>query len=256
MHGPPRFRYCNTLASGARGPPAHRRVEAPQAPGRTFVVAQNHPGASDDNDGTDERPWRTISRATARGVLRPGDTVLIHEGVYRESIEPREGGAPGARIAFRAASGESVVVTGADPADDGWTREPDGLWRREWRGPSLPVYQDAPVFRREMLIAGGTVLRPVWERRDVRPGTFWAEGPPEAPSALYARFPGDRPPEAAGGIEVAHRSDSVLAARRRSLRRLRRSGDARLLPHHRHHVPICRQPRPGMAPCARAARAR
>jgi len=177
-----------------------RESRAVEAQGRTFHVDQQHPGASDRHPGTEAKPWRTLSRATGRGVLRPGDTVVIHEGVYRESVEPREGGRPGARITFRAAEGETVVITGADLAAD-WRRQSDGTWRRAWTGPPLPTYSDDPVFRQEMVIERGEVLRPVWHRDSLRAGTFWAEGPPESPAALVARFR-----EGPDRVEVAHRA--------------------------------------------------
>ena len=37
-----------------------------------------------------ERPFRTIDAAAQ--VLRPGERVLIAEGVYRQSIRPARGG--------------------------------------------------------------------------------------------------------------------------------------------------------------------
>jgi len=177
-------------------------AEAFTAPGgRTFWVD----GARGDDaaDGSEARPWRTISRAAGPRVLRPGDAVLIRAGVYRETLYPRAGGTGAdARVTYAAYPGDAVVVTGADPADSGWTRDGDA-WRRRWTGPSMTTYADEPEFRREMVVAGGTVLRPVYRRGDVRPGTFWAEGPPEAPRALVARFPGDGPPR---GVEVATRT--------------------------------------------------
>ncbi|MEL7169838.1 MAG: hypothetical protein AAGN64_10875, partial [Bacteroidota bacterium] len=42
------------------------RVYAPN--GRVFWVDQRHPTASDANPGTREAPWRSIGRATGRGV--------------------------------------------------------------------------------------------------------------------------------------------------------------------------------------------
>ena len=168
---------------------------------RTFHVDAQHPDASDRNPGTEEAPWQTISRATGRGVLRPGDTVLIHAGIYRETVQPREGGRPGARITFRAVPGDTVVISGADPVTE-WHRQPDGLWRTPWTGPSLEAYADDPVFRRELVVVAGTVLTPVFAREDVREGTFWAEGPPAMPRALYARF-GDAGPV---NVEVALRT--------------------------------------------------
>ena len=55
---------------------------------------------------------RTISAAV--GKVEPGDTVLIHDGVYRECVVVDRGGTAGAPVSFQAVPGENVVVTGAD----------------------------------------------------------------------------------------------------------------------------------------------
>ena len=49
---------------------------------RTYHVSQNNPQASDENDGTAERPFRTINHAAQ--VVKPGERVWIHTGIYRE----------------------------------------------------------------------------------------------------------------------------------------------------------------------------
>lgn len=171
--------------------------------GTSYVVDAGHPDADDANPGTAARPWRTISRATRPGTLRPGDAVVIRAGTYRESITPRSGGTgPDARITFAAYPGDEVVVSGADPADDGWQRQSDGTWRRPWAGPPMHAYSDDPTFRREMVVVGGRVLRPAVQRSALERGTFWAEGTDEAPRALVASFSRIR----AGGVEVAHRT--------------------------------------------------
>ncbi len=173
--------------------------------GTRYVVDPRHPAASDSNPGTVDRPWRTITRATGPEVLRPGDAVLIRAGVYRESVRPQAGGTgPGARVTYAAWPGEAVVVTGADLAG-GWTRTRDGDWRRAWTGPSLETYSDDPVFRRELLVADGQVLRPVAERRQLAPGRFWTEGPDRAPGAVVVRL-ADGVTPAQAGIEIAHRT--------------------------------------------------
>ena len=92
----------------------------PPAAGRTLVVAQRQPKADDGNAGTPEAPFRSISRAAKE--VQPGDTVLIEEGVYRETVEITAGGAPGRPIRFAAAPLANVTVTGADPITD-WKRE-------------------------------------------------------------------------------------------------------------------------------------
>ncbi|HLT47993.1 MAG TPA: right-handed parallel beta-helix repeat-containing protein [Rubricoccaceae bacterium] len=171
------------------------------APGGTaYWVDQRHPQADDANPGTRERPWRTIGRATT--ALRPGDAVIVRAGVYRETVTPRTGGLPGRRVTYAAYPGDAVVVTGADPAPDGWVRDGDA-WRRAWAGPPMPAYADEPHFRRELVVSGGRVLRPVFRREDLRPGTFFVEGPGEAPRAILLRMPDDGPPH---DVEVAHRT--------------------------------------------------
>ena len=186
----------------ARCVPAEQAFVGPG--GRTWVVDRRHARASDDNPGTADRPLLTISAGASRA--RPGDAVLIRAGTYRESIRPRVGGTgPEARVTFAAYPGEAVVVSGADRADDGWHRARGGGWRRAWTGPGLPTYTDDPLFRREMVIAGGRVLRPVTDPSDLAPGRSLAEGPVEAPRALLVRFPGDAAPDAAGGVEVTVR---------------------------------------------------
>ena len=52
----------------------------------TYYVDQASAGASDKNPGTQAAPWKTISRAAGAKELKPGDTVLIGSGVYRETV--------------------------------------------------------------------------------------------------------------------------------------------------------------------------
>ncbi|MEI6750540.1 MAG: hypothetical protein WCM93_15395, partial [Bacteroidota bacterium] len=80
---------------------------------KVLHVAQKNPKASDENSGTIERPFKTIS-AAAR-VLQPGEKVIVHEGVYRESVRPLRGGTSNDKmIAYEAAKGEKVVVKGSE----------------------------------------------------------------------------------------------------------------------------------------------
>ena len=79
---------------------------------RTYVVDRNHPKASDDAGGTAEAPLRTISAAAAQAG--PGDTVLVHAGIYRERVAPVRGGEPGNPVVYRAAPGEEVHIRGSE----------------------------------------------------------------------------------------------------------------------------------------------
>ncbi|MFE6736563.1 right-handed parallel beta-helix repeat-containing protein [Microbacterium sp. NPDC057650] len=80
----------------------------------------------DANEGTAERPLRTVSAAAERAGA--GDTVLVAEGVYRERIDPPRGGAADAPITYAAAAGAKVVLTGSDRFED-WRHLGGGLWR-------------------------------------------------------------------------------------------------------------------------------
>ncbi|KMM46525.1 membrane protein, partial [Cellulomonas sp. A375-1] len=82
---------------------------------------------SDTSEGTPSAPLRTISRAAL--LARPGDTVVVHEGEYREWVRPARGGlSDQRRITYTAAPGEHVVIKGSERVT-GW--QPDGgtVWR-------------------------------------------------------------------------------------------------------------------------------
>ncbi len=64
---------------------------------------------------------RTISEAATKAG--PGDTVLIHDGIYRETVTVEQSGTPERPIRFEAAPGERVVITGADEIRE-WRKEP------------------------------------------------------------------------------------------------------------------------------------
>ena len=103
---------CVALAAGSQG--------------TEFHVASN---GSDFNSGTVDLPFRTIQKAA--GLAQPGDTVTVHEGVYRERIDPPRGGtADTNRILYQAASGEAVVIRGSEPAASGWLHETNDTWKR------------------------------------------------------------------------------------------------------------------------------
>ena len=65
------------------------------------------------NPGTQAKPFKRISSAAE--VAQPGDVVTVHEGIYRERVNPPRGGtADDKRIVYRAAPGEKVVIKGAE----------------------------------------------------------------------------------------------------------------------------------------------
>jgi hypothetical protein len=74
-----------------------------------------------------ERPLRTISRAAE--LAWAGDSVVVHEGVYREWVRPRRGGlSDRRRITYEAAPGEHVVIKGSEQVS-GWEQVEGSVWK-------------------------------------------------------------------------------------------------------------------------------
>ncbi len=81
----------------------------------------------DSNPGTRMAPLHTIQRAAE--LARPGDTVTVHEGTYRERVSPARGGdSDKRRIVYRAAPGEKVQVKGSEVVKD-WLRVAGDTWK-------------------------------------------------------------------------------------------------------------------------------
>ncbi len=81
---------------------------------------------NDNNDGSVSEPFLTISKAAL--VAEPGDTITVHEGIYRERINPPRGGiSDGKRIVYRAARGETAVISGSEVIR-GWKNAMDDTW--------------------------------------------------------------------------------------------------------------------------------
>jgi len=92
-------------------------------------AAELHVGATgnDTNSGAADTPFRTIQRAA--DVAQAGDVVTVHEGVYRERINPPRGGTSDAnRIIYQAAPGAKVVIKGSEPVK-GWEKLENDTWK-------------------------------------------------------------------------------------------------------------------------------
>lgn len=66
--------------------------------------------AGRDGNGTEKMPFRRINEAAK--VAKPGDTVLVAPGVYREYVDPIFAGEPDARITYKSTEPLAAVITG------------------------------------------------------------------------------------------------------------------------------------------------
>jgi alpha-N-arabinofuranosidase len=84
------------------------------------------PNGQDHAKGSAAAPLKTISEAARRAM--PGDTVVIHAGIYREEINPPRGGTSDAmRITYTAAENESAEIRGSEVVE-GWQPDSDNVW--------------------------------------------------------------------------------------------------------------------------------
>ena len=74
------------------------------------------PTGSDSAPGTLDRPWRTVQRGL--DSVRPGDTVVVRAGTYRENLAFTRSGSPGAPVTLRSFAGERAVLrpSASDPS--------------------------------------------------------------------------------------------------------------------------------------------
>lgn len=81
---------------------------------------------SDYSAGTEAAPFLTIQRAAE--LAQAGDRVVVHEGVYREWVRPRnDGWGEDSRIVYEAAPGEHVTIKGSERVT-GWTLIKGTVW--------------------------------------------------------------------------------------------------------------------------------
>lgn len=125
------------------------------------------PAGCDLHAGDAQHPFRTIGRAAS--LAAPGDTVQVHTGVYREWVDPRNGGlSDSVRITYEAAPGEKPVIKGSE-AVSGWTKDRGSVWTKTIPNSFFGSFN--PYAER---IEGDWLLEPV--AYDVHLGDVYVDG--------------------------------------------------------------------------------
>ena len=77
-------------------------------------------GSADvSGNGEQGTPFKTINEAAA--IAKPGDEIIVAEGIYREYVDPKFAGTPDARITYRSEKPLGAVITGSEVITD-WKR--------------------------------------------------------------------------------------------------------------------------------------
>ncbi len=187
---------------------------AARAGGREYHVSSN---GDDTNDGSASNTLKTISAAAQKA--RPGDTVTVHEGVYRERINPPRGGTSDeTRIVYRAAPGEKVVVKGSERVT-GWKKVQDDTWtvtlpnaffgdfnpfadviRGDWFNPKGRKHHTAAVYLNGHWLTEAAKREEVLKPAGDAPLWFATVG--DEATTIWAQFKGADPNEAEVEVNV------------------------------------------------------
>lgn len=83
---------------------------------------------NDQNKGSAGKPFKTIMAASM--AAGPGDVIIVHQGTYRERIDPARGGTSDRkRIVYRAAKGEEVCIKGSEVIKDWVPVDNESVWK-------------------------------------------------------------------------------------------------------------------------------
>lgn len=82
--------------------------------------------AAQGGDGSKEKPFVRIKEAADKAVA--GDEVIVAPGIYREAVNPVNGGNEDARIVYRSEVERAAVITGAEPVQN-WEACEGTVWK-------------------------------------------------------------------------------------------------------------------------------
>ena len=141
--------------------------------GKTYHVAKTA-SASDANSGTAEYPFATIGKAAK--LAQAGDTVIIHEGTYRETLTPENDGTKSAPIIFKAAQGEKVTISALEPVSE-FVKYDDNIY-------CAVLPKDLGTGRNQLFYKGEALQEGRHPNVDTKPGVY--PYPEDVPNKMFA----------------------------------------------------------------------
>lgn len=127
----------------------------------TYYVDCQHSNAIDTNLGNDiNSPLKTINAAAAKAIA--GDTVLIREGTYRETVKSINSGSANQPITFKAFNSERVVVSGLEVIDTAWE-----VHQGEILKTAIPPAWNMGFARSQVFIDGFPMQPAIWPKMPI-----------------------------------------------------------------------------------------
>lgn len=169
-------------------------TELEEETGTTYYVSRKCLSC-DDNDGTYEKPFKTIQKAAE--VAKAGDTVIIDGGVYYETLSPKNNGTASNPITFKAKDGEKVTISAA--ANLG---APVGTYKNSY-GQELLVYnalKDLGYGKNQLFYGGENLQAAIHPNADTNENINFR---PEKLASLWG---------VQGNIKVSQADSSVLTS--------------------------------------------
>lgn len=173
-------------------------------------------------DGTGDYP--TIQEAVE--MAQPGDTVLVYNGVYRETvIFPKGGTDDSSRITLKANPGDTVLITGSEPVEpEEWSKDKEKVYKmtkdntyfgdfnpfaEKW-GAKSEDYPD--FFSCGSVYLNDTVLEQVFEQQDVYTKDLsWYAVTDDKITTIWANFGGEDPTGEKNSTEINKRKQCIRA---------------------------------------------
>lgn len=138
----------------------------PPIPGPVTGSYYVSPSGSDAEDGDQNSPFKTITKAAS--VARSGDTVVILAGVYRETAIPANSGTKEKPIVF-IGTGE-VIVSGLEATGDGWVVHSGNIYKKSITLPvngfTQMITSNTTIAANQLFKNGSMIIQARWPKAE------------------------------------------------------------------------------------------